>query len=329
MDDVIDSDLDAAGFSVQTGYYLACASLSAYADGGGGVEQLGLRHHSTLFTCGQFHGFVGSLGKITLLAFRGTTNLRNCLTDAETPLMSHPCYPGRVHRGFADAVDHVWPEIQKLLGPTSRTAPLWITGHSLGGAMATLASIRLVNDGYTVRAVYTYGSPRVGNREFRDTYRMDNYRFVNDNDLVPHLPFLWCYKHVGQLKLLDARGNLSEEPSAWKSKKQALARRAKRIQRVHTGRRGTHPDLSDYDWLADHHLARYLTALQRLLPRVPRRIRAVPLVGEPCQPVAVDVRRPGAGGHAVPAPHFHRGSGQAPAIAEAAFIAAFFQQSQR
>ena len=109
--------------------------------------------------------------------------------------------------------------------------PLWVTGHSLGGAMATLASVRLTDEGYKVRAVYTYGSPRVGDRVFRDSYRLANYRFVNDNDLVPHLPFRWCYKHVGKLRLVNSEGDFTEEQAAWVAKKRALADKAKRVQR--------------------------------------------------------------------------------------------------
>ena len=71
--------------------------------------------------------------------------------------------------------------------------------------MATLVSHRLAVEGFPVRAVYTYGSPRPGNRNFRDAYRLPNYRFVNDNDLVPHLPLRWCFRHVGRLEAAHAR----------------------------------------------------------------------------------------------------------------------------
>ena len=75
--------------------------------------------------------------------------------------------------------------------------------------MATLVAHRLAAEGFPVRAVYTYGSPRPGDRNFRDAYRLPNYRFVNDNDLVPHLPLRWCYRHVGHLKLLTRDGQIA------------------------------------------------------------------------------------------------------------------------
>ena len=133
-------------------------------------------HKITSFTCGHFHAFVARCWtKARCLAFRGTQNIGNCLTDADSLLVSQPPYPGRVHCGFATAVEKIWPQVRELLGRPCRTRPLWLTGHSLGAAMATLASVRLTHEGYKVRAVYTYGSPRAGDRLFRDSYHLANY----------------------------------------------------------------------------------------------------------------------------------------------------------
>ena len=101
--------------------------------------------------------------------------------------------------------------------------------------MATLASVRLADEGYTVRAVYTYGSPRPGDQRFQQAYQLPNYRLVHDNDLVPHLPFRWCYKHVGDLKLLDEHGNIIEDSMVWKGKKRTHRRTAKLVHRAHRG----------------------------------------------------------------------------------------------
>ncbi len=131
--------------------------------------------------------------------------------------------------------------------------------------MATLASVRLANEGYKVRAVYTYGSPRVGDRLFRDSYSLANYRFVNDNDLVPHLPFRWCYKHVGKLRLVNSEGDFTEEQAAWVAKKRSLAGKAKRVQRAHRESTGVLHVFSEFDWLVDHYINRYLSAIKKLL----------------------------------------------------------------
>jgi triacylglycerol lipase len=271
MHDVIDNDFNAPGFSIITGYYLAYASNFAYEqDVGVWADKLGLGNNVEFFTCGQFHGFVGAIGKSVLLAFRGTQSVANCLTDMEASLVSRPQYPGKVHSGFAKAVDEVLPSVQKLLPPSSRTASVWITGHSLGGAMATLTSVRLAKAGYPVRAVYTYGSPRIGDRFFRRNYHLPNYRFVCDNDLVPHLPFKWCYKHVGRPKLMDHQGNFTGEKTAWEAKKRALAAHAKHVQRRHRRKIKAHHNHIGFDWLADHHLERYLDAIGIIVFRASR-----------------------------------------------------------
>ena len=269
MDEVIHTGAEIPGFSMRTAHYLACASFCAYEEPDDWVRKLGLKQRIAPFTCGQFHGFVGSLGELMLLAFRGTESVGNCLTDAETPLVSREPYSGRVHQGFAGAVETVWADVTRLLGAPWRCPPLWITGHSLGGAMATLSSVRLASEGYVIRAVYTYGSPRAGDERFHDCYRLANYRFVNDDDLVPHLPFRWCYKHVGRLELVDSQGGLLEQMEAWQEKKRILAAKAKRVQRAHRGRHGTHREFDDFDWLADHRIGSYLGAIGKILPRVP------------------------------------------------------------
>ena len=327
MDGLTQIDVEARGFSARTGYYLACASKAAYEEHSDWIENLGLGDRVTFFTCGQFRGLVALLEKVVLLAFRGTKNIGNCLTDADTLFVSKSPYPGRVHSGFVQAIEQVWPEVRRLLGAPSRAMPLWITGHSLGGAMATLASVRLATEGYKVRAVYTYGSPRVGDRFFRDSYRLANYRFVNDNDLVPHLPFRWCYKHVGKLRLVDGHGDFTEEQAAWVAKKRVLAGKAKRVQRAHRGAAGALHVFSEFDWLADHHLDRYRGAIEKLLPQLPNRRRAGQPGGD-LHDVPSRLRRFDPASPGVPPPLGGHASPRKLVISEAAFIAAFGSQPQ-
>ena len=73
---------------------------------------------------------------------------------------------GRVHRGFKREVDDLWPRLEQAL--VNNTQPLWFTGHSLGGAMATICASRckLSYIQSNPRALYTFGSPRVGNRRY-------------------------------------------------------------------------------------------------------------------------------------------------------------------
>ncbi len=67
-----------------------------------------------------------------------------------------------------------------------------ITGHSLGGALATHAAVQLVSQGINVEALYTYGSPRVGDNKFSTWFdalvKSVKVRVSHGRDPVPHLP---------------------------------------------------------------------------------------------------------------------------------------------
>jgi len=292
---IIDSDSRSVGFSMRTGYYLAHCSLAAYGGPGDWPETLGLGDSMRAFQCHEFHGFVGAQKNVAIVAFRGTVSIGNALTDATAALVRQAIFPGLVHLGFAHAAETVYPTVHDLLSAQGLRLPILVTGHSLGGAMATLVAHRLFADGFPVRAVYSYGSPRPGDRSFRDAYRLPHYRFVNDNDLVPHLPMKWCFHHVGHLKLLTPEGRVLEGEHHWKAKKRALVRHAKHVQRAHRKNEDPPLKLGEFDWLADHHLAGYIAGIARLLPRVPRRrhpeyvgmeLDAVPLryIDEPAVP---------------------------------------------
>lgn len=73
------------------------------------------------------------------------------------------------------------------------------TGHSLGGALATLAAADLRNNGYTV-ALYSFGAPRAAGLKlsaYISAQPGGNYRVTHWNDLVPQLPPVWLgYAHI-------------------------------------------------------------------------------------------------------------------------------------
>ena len=78
---------------------------------------------------------------------------------------------------------------------------LIVTGHSLGGAVATLAGLTLLNAGYSP-TVYSFGSPRVGNAPFAaytSKILVYNYRVTHYRDLIPHIPPRSLhYLHTGE-----------------------------------------------------------------------------------------------------------------------------------
>jgi triacylglycerol lipase len=111
--------------------------------------------------------FIGHSGSAIVMAFRGTTNIRDWMTDAKIAFVDVP--HGKVHSGFNSALDSVWAEVLETLKQTQIYAQsLWITGHSLGRALAALAAAaRLSLDEHKpINGIYTFGQPRVGDRQF-------------------------------------------------------------------------------------------------------------------------------------------------------------------
>ena len=168
--------------------------------------------------------FVVHNDKFVVLSFRGTEmdNFYGAITDWALDL-EFALVPdqsgGLVHDGFQDGINDIWPELKQYLQPllsdrTGRT--LWITGHSLGAALATLGAERAKNEAnFDVRGVYPYGSPRVGDGAFAQHYAQlglneITYRFVYDVDVVPKVPPPILYTHVGKLKYFDSAGHLHE-----------------------------------------------------------------------------------------------------------------------
>jgi hypothetical protein len=136
-----------------------------------------------------------------LLAWRGSVDPLDWLTDLQ--FLRRDFGLGiQVHHGFADAIDQVNDQLIALARASAK--PLFITGHSLGAAMAILSGRNLIAQRISIPAIYTFGGPRVGNKLFAAIYDAlaigpVTYRIVNEEDIVPRLPsWLTGYRHVGQ-----------------------------------------------------------------------------------------------------------------------------------
>jgi Lipase (class 3) len=138
-----------------------------------------------------------------VLAFRGTEpDLADFATDARTWQTDWPT-GGQVHKGFAQALDSVWPQIEHALAAELSTCIF--TGHSLGAALATLAASRVQSQ---LTRVVTIGSPAVGDVDFVNTLaHVDVQRYVNCCDVICSLPPPWLgFMHVGSLHYVDSQG---------------------------------------------------------------------------------------------------------------------------
>lgn len=130
---------------------------------------------------------------------------------------------GKVHRGFKTEVDDLWPMLETALMDNDQ--PLYFCGHSLGGAMATICSGRCFLSHIETDPIelFTFGSPRVGDKRYINYVNMDHYRFVNNNDIVTRVPpVLLGYRHCGHEVYLDRNsrirklGHLSRRRDRWR-----------------------------------------------------------------------------------------------------------------
>ena len=126
-----------------------------------------------------------------VLCFRGTQQLRDWVTNinCETQPISDPNgdagIVGNMHKGFHDAYKSVEESIADRLGGTE-DLPLYITGHSLGGALAVVAT--WYQSSQRLAACYTFGAPKVGDDQLQGRFKTPIYRVVNAADPVPFVP---------------------------------------------------------------------------------------------------------------------------------------------
>ncbi len=183
-----------------------------------------------------------------IIAFRGTepTDWNDIRADLYA-LQAAAETVGRVHVGFKAEVDDLWPKLEEELKDNRKT--LWFTGHSLGGAMATICAGRckLSYIPSDPAGLFTYGSPRVGNRRYVRYAKIEHYRWVNNNDIVTRVPPAWSgYRHCGVEMYLDRHGRLRRRLAGW-------ARTADRLQGLLRGLLRW-----EVDYLADHSMMDYI-----------------------------------------------------------------------
>lgn len=209
----------ADAFDMVNAWWLIEAATLAYAEedfAGVRFQRAGFKEIK-FFSGNSTQCYVANNDDFLILVFRGTeirrrpgrTDFRNIIADILADadiLLVDSGQGGKVHQGFKDALDEVWVA-KGLLGylksKDNGKRTLWFTGHSLGAALATLAAQRYGNG---VR-LYTYGSPRVGDMDFKNGYPIKNYRFVNYKDIVTKVPCPPLYQHVGDLKYIDGEGD--------------------------------------------------------------------------------------------------------------------------
>lgn len=129
---------------------------------------------------------------------------------------------GEFHRGFWESVEDLWQGIDADLKQARQVKrrPVFLAGHSLGGAMATVIAARLFHEDRPFTSIYTYGQPRAVTRETARLYNVGagqfHHRFQNNQDIVTRVPArLMNYSHVGGCIYIDSERNLHTDPGYW------------------------------------------------------------------------------------------------------------------
>jgi triacylglycerol lipase len=218
--------------------FLALASDLAYLAPAEGAEafrtQLGLE--ARLFSVGNTQATVATNDNHIVVAFRGTEaptsidGLKDWLLTDAANLLIRPAgdlgtdfaaagVGALWHHGFMKALADIWDPVTAVVQAERKKSdrPVWITGHSLGGALALLAAWRFKRKFVPIHQIYTYGAPMVGNLQTAEAIDRELpdriFRYVNAPDPVPKLPTLSLlangYSHCQQeivLGLVTAAG---------------------------------------------------------------------------------------------------------------------------
>ena len=255
---------DATGYEKNNGPCLAAASNLAYESSPiveSTVPTWGFT--SVKFVDGgkDTQAFVAANAKALLIIFRGTESIKDWMTNVRIKPIEGPA--GEVHGGFYEAAMRVWHSQIKGIVTEMRTTgqPIWIAGHSLGGALAVLTGAIMQLDAENlipVQGVCTFGQPRVGNWSFASafdkSFKNRAYRLVNNNDIVPHVPpvgLILRYWHTKRMLYINKEGELKSAMPVWK--------------RILEGSQGIFRDLAEpgVEAVKDHDMNNYVAATRK------------------------------------------------------------------
>ena len=223
---------DARGFELVNAWWLAEAATLVYDREdfvrerfvNAGLPKVVLISH------GGTQCYVASNNDFSVVAFRGTesgarnlSEIRQIVLDVRDDKHFLPTpfgAGGKIHRGFAAAVNAVWDVaggLRSHLNAIGGGRSFWFTGHSLGAAAATVAAALAERSGMQVSGLYTYGSPRVGDAEFAMHFQgvfpgnsgRDYHRFINEQDIVTRVPpEQFGFRHVGSSHHIHPDGTI-------------------------------------------------------------------------------------------------------------------------
>lgn len=145
------------------------------------------------FHTAELFGYIIKSNDSVILAFRGTESIPDWIADGEFERVKYPyAKAGKSHKGFTSIYSSSREQIHSALNQVSIDHQLFVTGHSLGAALAIVSIPDLIeNSKFKKPIIYSFAGPRVGNHDFVSAYNKmieNSVRFVNIHDIVPKVP---------------------------------------------------------------------------------------------------------------------------------------------
>ena len=229
-----------------------------------------------------------------VLVFRGTDNAGNWITNAN--ITHHEVLDGTVHKGFYDANQLFHKSlVDQIAEHGGKTKPVYVTGHSLGGAMATIFSyLTSVQGEVEVQSLVTFGQPLALNKDvakklnklLNDRYR----RFVNETDIVTRL--IPTFSHAGQrIHLTEEQASLSEVGIGTKSiaplvslTESEFVQLKKDLAADQAGSNSGVMAKSSAKLLSNHSMTGYISKVKKYLEQESSSTNGKAFVGQPVSP---------------------------------------------
>jgi triacylglycerol lipase len=195
---------------------------------------------------------VGTNENTIVVVFRGTT-----FTDIDDIVADLKIWPkthgvGWVHAGFRRHSRKIMPLVFDYI-KRHPNKKIIIAGHSMGAAMSLYIAQELHWAGYSDITIYSYGSPRMGNRRYVRSIPIEHHRFVNCNDIIARLPWMFLgYRHHGTMHYISADGEICR-PLAWQRFRDAILSRLQSWAR-----------LRPINVIADHNIMGYIEKLSKI-----------------------------------------------------------------
>jgi pimeloyl-ACP methyl ester carboxylesterase len=201
------------------------------------------------------------------VVFRGTQTPGDWLANIDFLQTDQPPGWGKAERGFAGVYRGTAPAILSALRSAGTPARVFVTGHSLGGALATLCVADLRATLGVAATLYAFASPRTGDPAFADHFNAecpDTWRIVNTEDIVNTVPL--AATAVAELRLsgLDSVARRLEDlPLIGPTVKDHLGRVRSVFDGANYEHVGTPVDFTQHNGtiVDNHEMETYLTAL--------------------------------------------------------------------